>query len=192
MPKLASSIPSSRTPITPGIQKPIPSKVNRQSALRNKTPPISQKDTGVSQDTKWGRQSGAGERLSGAEEEFVKGKRGRKRKLQVPIYVDSDSDNERSKKKRRAKLSMAEAVYEGKKIDAEIQKREQELRRELAEKTENEANRRHELVMVEAKERRIELQAQAAIRQAEAEERREEAKLRTLQFEMQLAAMRNS
>ena len=35
-------------------------------------------------------------------------------------------------------------------------------------------------------------QAEAAIRQAEAEERREEAKLRTLQFEMQLAAMRNS
>lgn len=46
--------------------------------------------------------------------------------------------------------------------------------------------------MVEAKERRIKLQAQAAIRQAEAEERREVAKLRTLQFEMQLATMKNS
>ena len=192
VPKLASSIPSSRTPITPCTQKAIPSKVHRQTALGNKTPPISQKDTGVSQDTEWRRQSGVGEGLLGAGEEFVKGKRGRKRKLKVPIYVDSDSDNERSKKKRRSKLSMAEAVYEGKKIDAEIQKREQELRRGLAEKTENEAKCLHELVMVEAKERRIELQAQAAIRQAEAEERREEAKLRTLQFEMQLAAMRNS
>lgn len=27
-------------------------------------------------------------------EEFVKGKRGRKRKLQVPIYINSNSDNE--------------------------------------------------------------------------------------------------
>lgn len=87
---------------------------------------------------------------------------------------------------------MAEAVYEGKKIDAEIQKREQELRRELAEKTENEANRRHELLMVEVKERRIELQAQAAIRQAEAEEKREVAKLQTLQFEMHLATMKKT
>lgn len=128
----------------------------------------------------------------GAGEEFVKGKQGRKRKLQVPIYIDSDSDNEQSKRKRREKLSMAEAVYEGKKIDAEIQKREHELRREPAEKTENEANRRHQLVMVEAKERRIELQAQAAIRQAKAKERQEVAKLRTLQFEMQLATMKNS
>lgn len=64
------------------------------------------------------------------------------------------------------------------------------LRRGLAEKAEKEASRRHELVMLEAQERRVELQVQAAIRQAEADERREEAKLRTLQFEMQLAAMR--
>lgn len=43
--------------------------------------------------------------------------------------------------------------------------------------------------MLEAQERRVELQVQAKIRQAEADKRREEAKLRTLQFEMQLAAM---
>lgn len=108
--------------------------------------------------------------------------------------MDSDSDNERSKNKRGSKLSMAEAMYEAKqkKSMLEIQKRDQELRKELAEKSENEANRRHELVMLEAQERRIELQVQAAIRQVEAEERREEAKLRILQFEMQLAAMKTS
>lgn len=46
--------------------------------------------------------------------------------------------------------------------------------------------------MVEAKERRIELQAQAAIRQAEAEKKREIAKLQTLQFKMHLATMKKS
>lgn len=45
------------------------------------------------------------------------------------------------------------------------------------EKAEKEANHSHKLVMLEAQERRIGPQVQAAIRQAEAEERREEAKL---------------
>lgn len=94
-------------------------------------------------------------------------------------------------------------MYEAKKVDAEIEKRELELkmeladrgekdRRELVDRAEKEASRCHELVMLEAQEWRVELQVQAAIRQAEADERREEAKLRTLQFEMQLAAMRES
>ena len=144
-----------------------------------------QKEIEVSLDDEFSSQSGVGGKSGQT-------KQGKERKLQVPIYVDSDSDNERSKKKRGSKLSMAEAMYEAKKVDAEMQKREQELRKELSEKVENEANRRHELVILEAKERRIELQVQAAIRQAEAEEGREEAKLRTLQFEMQLAVMRNS
>lgn len=52
MPKLASFILFSRTFITFDIQKPIFSKINLQNVLRNKTLPISQKDTKVWQDTK--------------------------------------------------------------------------------------------------------------------------------------------
>ena len=159
-------------------------KVQRQTAVKG-VANILQKETGVSVVDVHSKQSGVG----GKKE---KAKHSKKRKSQVPDDIDSDSDNEQSKKKRGSKLSMAEAMYEAKKIDAEIQKREQELRKELAEKSENEVNRRHELVMLKAQERKIELQVQAAIRKAEAEERREEAKLQTLQFEMQLAAMRNS
>lgn len=109
VPKFASSIPSTKALTTPATQK-------RQSMRKA--------DQQTAQGTERCGQLGEEEKLLGAGEEFVKGKRGRKRKLQVPIYVDSDSDNERSKKKRKEKLSMAEAVYEGKKIDAEIQKRE--------------------------------------------------------------------
>lgn len=58
---------------------------------------------------------------------------------------------------------MAEAIYKARKMDAEIQKKEQELRKVLAEKAkikeenllkkaENEANRRYKLVRLEAKE----------------------------------------
>lgn len=58
---------------------------------------------------------------------------------------------------------MAEAIYKARKMDAEIQKREQELRKVLAKKAkikgenllkkaENEANRRYKLVRLEAKE----------------------------------------
>ena len=64
------------------------------------------------------------EKLLGVEEELVKGKQRQKRKPQVPIYIDLDANNEQSKKRRRAKLNMAEAVYEEKKIDTEIQKTE--------------------------------------------------------------------
>lgn len=53
---------------------------------------------------------------------------------------------------------MAEAMYKAKKIDAKIQTKKQKLRKELAEKFENEANRYHKLVMLEAQERKIELQ----------------------------------
>ena len=95
---------------------------------------------------------------------MLKENKDKKRKPQFPIYIDSDGDNERPKKRHKAKLGMAEAVYKGKKIDAEIQKREQELRRELAEKTKNKTVCRHELVMAEVKEQRIELQTQAIIR----------------------------
>lgn len=91
--------------------------------------------------------------------------------------MDSDSDNERLKKKRGSKLSMAEVMYKAKKIYVKIQKRKQELRKELAEKSENEANRCHELVMLEVQEQKIELRVQAGIRQAEVEERWEKAKL---------------
>lgn len=130
-------------------------------------------------------------------------KRTLKRKSRMSIEIDSESDNERSKKKRGSKLSMAKAMYKAKKIDAEIQKRGLELkielvdrsekeRKELAVRTEKEASRRHELVMLEAQEQRVELQVQAAIRQAKANEHREEAKLRILRFEMQLAAIRES
>lgn len=45
---------------------------------------------------------------------------------------------------------MAETMYKAKKIDAEIQIKEQKLRKELAKKFENEANRNHKLVMLEA------------------------------------------
>lgn len=130
-------------------------------------------------------------------------KRTLKRKSRMSIEIDSDSDNERSKKKRGSKLSMAKAMYKTKKIDAEIQKRGLELkielvdrsekeRKELADRTEKEASRRHELVILEAQEQRVELQVQAAIRQAKANKHREEAKLRILRFEMQLAAIRES
>lgn len=60
---------------------------------------------------------------------------------------------------------MAKAIYEMKKIDIEIQKGEQELRKELAEKTENKANHYHKLVMVESQEQKIELQIKAKNRQ---------------------------
>lgn len=68
-------------------------------------------------------------------------------------------------------------MYKAKKIDVKIQKREQELRKELAEKSENEANRCHELVMLEVQEQKIELRLQVGIRQAEAEKRQKKAKL---------------
>lgn len=119
-------------------------KVQRQTAVEG-IANIPQKKTEVSVVDVHSKQSGVG----GKKE---KAKRGKKRKSQVLIDVDPHSDNERSKKKRGSKLSMAEAMYEAKKIDTEIQKRDQELRKELAEKSENEANRRHELVMLEAQE----------------------------------------
>lgn len=79
------------------------------------------------------------------------------------MYIDSESDNKQSKKKQKEKLSIAKTVYKRKKIDVEIQKRQHERKKLLVEKTENVANCCHELVMVEAKERRIELQTQAVI-----------------------------
>lgn len=74
---------------------------------------------------------------------------------------------------------MAEVMYKAKKIDVKIQKREQELRKELAEKSENEANRFH-VRSAGAKKRAT------GIKQAEAKERWEKTKLQTLQFEIQL------
>lgn len=86
---------------------------------------------------------------------------------------------------------MAETVVEGKKIDSEIQKKDQKLRAAQAERSEKDAQRRHELYLLEIEDRRIEAKNQAEEQRAEAEERREEAKQRTLQLQMQLAAMQN-
>lgn len=55
--------------------------------------------------------------------------RKRKRHAKRPINMDSDSGNERSHVKRqKEKFSMAKAVVEGKRIDAKIQRKDQELR----------------------------------------------------------------
>ena len=116
----------------------------------------------------------------------------RKRRAKSPIFVDSDSENERSNvHRRKEKLSMAETVVEGKKIDSEIQKKDQKLRAAQAERSEKDAQRRHELYLLEIEDRRIEAKNQAEEQKAEAEERREKAKQRTLQLQMQLAAMQN-
>lgn len=48
-----------------------------------------------------------------------------------------------------------EVIYKGEKIDTEIQKREQKLKKKLVKKTENETNYRNKLVIVEAKEQII-------------------------------------
>lgn len=50
---------------------------------------------------------------------------------------------------------MAKVVYKKKKIDVEIQKKKQKLKRKLVEKTKNEASQHHELLMIEAKKQKI-------------------------------------
>lgn len=53
---------------------------------------------------------------------------------------------------------MVKTIYKIKKIDVKIKKREQKLRKKLAEKIENETNCHHELIMIKAKKQRIKFQ----------------------------------
>lgn len=63
--------------------------------------------------------------------------------------MDSDSDNKQSKKSAAQNLIWRRLCIKHKKIDAEIEKREQELRKRLVEKAEKEVSCCHELVMLE-------------------------------------------
>lgn len=71
--------------------------------------------------------------------------------------MDSDSDNKQSKKSAAQNLIRRRLSIKQKQIDAEIEKREQELRKRLVEKAEEEVSCCHELVMIEAQEQGIKL-----------------------------------
>lgn len=71
--------------------------------------------------------------------------------------MDSDSDNKQSKKSAAQNLIWRRLSIKQKQIDAEIEKREQELRKRLVEKAEKEVSSCHELGMIEAQEQGIEL-----------------------------------
>lgn len=116
----------------------------------------------------------------------------RKRRAKSPIDVESYSGNDGSHVKRQKdKLNMGEAVVEKKRIDAKIQKKDQELRAAQADRSEKDAQRRHKLYLLELEDRRIEVRNQAEEQRAEADKRRKEAKERTLQLQLQLAALQS-
>ena len=102
--------------------------------------------------------------------------------------MESDSGNEQSYEKRqKEKLSMSKAVVEEKEIDKKIQKKDQELRAAQANRSKNDAQRYHELYLLELEDWRIKARNHDEERRKEANERREEAKQRTLQLQLQLA-----
>lgn len=108
----------------------------------------------------------------------------------VVINENSDSENKHSNvRRRKEKSSIAKAVIERKRIDTEIQKKDQKLWTAQVEQLEKDAQRRHELHLLEIEDRRREAKNQAEEQRAEIEKRRKEAKQRTFQLQMQLAAM---
>lgn len=76
---------------------------------------------------------------------------GKSEKGELETRFKSDSDKEKPTKKRHQKLRMAEAMYEGEKLDVETHKLDQEFRKKLVDCVSREVKEHTDCVFCEAK-----------------------------------------